>query len=365
MQMASIGIRALIFLVPVSLLAQTRDVTNHNNGETGAIPVYTGTTTVGNSIISNFGSTVGIGTALANPWDTLMISADYNGGGGLGIIGQVSPAANFYGWSEVDLFLGNTSAGTPLVPTWATGSEGYYSDNANLTKQDFYIFDQNSGIYNFAVDASDNVYVGGNGYWNAVNNPSALALFAGTTGNVGVGTITPGARLEVNGNVKLTAGSGATLTFADGTVQTTAYPGATPGGDFAESVDVTGDRATFSPGDILTIDPEHPGRFLKSTEPYSTAVTGIYSTRPGTVGRRQLTPKSPDEVPMAMVGIVPTKVTTESGPIHPGDLLVTSSTLGYAMKGTDRNRLTGAVIGKALGSLDSGKGVIEAVVTLQ
>ncbi len=68
---------------------------------------------------------------------------------------------------------------------------------------------------------------------------------------------------------------------------------------------------------------------------------------------------------MAMMGIVPTKVTAENGAIHPGDLLVTSSTPGYAMKGTDRNRMLGAVIGKALGSLDSGKGAIEVVVTFQ
>lgn len=66
-----------------------------------------------------------------------------------------------------------------------------------------------------------------------------------------------------------------------------------------------------------------------------------------------------------MVGIVPTKVTAENGSIHTGDLLVTSSTPGHAMKGTDRNRLTGAVVGKALGDLESGTGVIEVLVTLQ
>ena len=68
---------------------------------------------------------------------------------------------------------------------------------------------------------------------------------------------------------------------------------------------------------------------------------------------------------MAMLGIVPTKVSAENGPIHRGDLLVTSSTPGYAMKGTDPSRLIGSVVGKALGSLDSGTGVIEVVVTLQ
>ena len=35
------------------------------------------------------------------------------------------------------------------------------------------------------------------------------------------------------------------------------------------------------------------------------------------------------------------------------------------MKGTDRNRMLGAVIGKALGKLDAGSTVIEVVVTLQ
>jgi hypothetical protein len=58
-------------------------------------------------------------------------------------------------------------------------------------------------------------------------------------------------------------------------------------------------------------------------------------------------------------------VTAENGPIHRGDLLVTSAKAGYAMKGTDRNRMLGAVIGKAMGSLDSGSGVIEVLVTLQ
>ena len=68
---------------------------------------------------------------------------------------------------------------------------------------------------------------------------------------------------------------------------------------------------------------------------------------------------------MAMIGIVPTKVSAENGPIKRGDLLVTSSIPGYAMKGTDHSRMLGAVIGKALGNLDSRTGVTEAVITLQ
>ena len=111
------------------------------------------------------------------------------------------------------------------------------------------------------MDGSDNVYIGGAGY---LTDPPTIALYANNSDAwVGMGTTTPGARLEVNGNIMLTAGSGGTITFPDGTVQTTAFPGM-PGGDFAESVDVTGDRAKYEPGDVLVIDPNSPGKFLKS-----------------------------------------------------------------------------------------------------
>jgi hypothetical protein len=186
------------------------------------------------------------------------------------------------------------------------------------------------------------------------------------SGNVGIGTTNPGAKLEVNGNLKV-SGQGSSITFSDGSVQSTAWTGTLCGGDYAESVDVSDDRARYEPGDLLVIDPRHPGRFIKSAEPYSTAVTGVYSTKPGVVGRRQTTPQasSTTEVPMAMIGIVPTKVSAENGPIRPGDILVSSSIPGHAMKGTDRSLFAGAVVGKALGALDSGTGVIEVVVSLQ
>jgi hypothetical protein len=59
------------------------------------------------------------------------------------------------------------------------------------------------------------------------------------------------------------------------------------------------------------------------------------------------------------------KVDAGTTGIHPGDLLTTSSTAGVAMKATDKLASVGAVVGKAMGSLDSGVGYIPVLVTLK
>jgi hypothetical protein len=52
-------------------------------------------------------------------------------------------------------------------------------------------------------------------------------------------------------------------------------------------------------------------------------------------------------------------------PIEVGDLLTTSSCSGHAMKASDPFRAFGAVIGKALRPLASGRGKIPVLVALQ
>jgi hypothetical protein len=141
-----------------------------------------------------------------------------------------------------------------------------------------------------------------------------------------------------------------------------------PGGvDFAESVAVIGEATRYERGDLLVIDTAGQRRLDKAQDPYSTRVAGIYSTKPGILAstRQVGMTGSANEIPMAVVGIVPCKVTAENGAINPGDLLVASSTPGHAMKGTDRKRMLGAVVGKALEPLQKGKGVIQVLVTLQ
>jgi hypothetical protein len=52
-------------------------------------------------------------------------------------------------------------------------------------------------------------------------------------------------------------------------------------------------------------------------------------------------------------------------PVSVGDLLTTSGTPGHAMKAGDAARAFGAVIGKALRPLSSGRGLVPILVALQ
>lgn len=389
----------ILALMAAGAAAQTT-VTTSGTTSSGTVPVFNGTATVTNSPITVSGSNVGIGTT--SPYSPLTIQTTtawqgfslFNGSGQVAFIandasggaqlGLQNTSDNRFVQLDVDgpSFFdgGNVGIGTPTPRTNldiigsnatldidnSTGNAGTVGvqllhTDGGPSQQKVAIFSQAVGQWGrgnliFALDGL-----------NDTSNVSAAnaVMTLLDTGSVGIGTTAPGAKLEVDGNIKLTANSGASITFQDGTIQSTAYTGVTCGGDYAESIDVTGDRTNYEPGDVLVLDADNAGKILKSNEAYSTSVSGIFSTKPGTVGRRQTTAKNPDEVPMAVVGIVPAKVSAENGPIKVGDLLVTSSTPGYAMKGTDRSRMLGAVVGKAMAKLDSDTGVIEVLVTLQ
>ena len=141
------------------------------------------------------------------------------------------------------------------------------------------------------------------------------------------------------------------------------------GSDFAEALPVAGDPAGYEPGDVLVISLEQPGGVEKCRYPYDSLVVGVYSTRPGFLGADKdgTTEVAADEVPVAVLGIVPVKVTDENGPIQPGDLLTTSSTAGHAMRCQGLELCFGRTLGKALEGLPAGEhsGVIQMLVSLQ
>jgi len=341
-------------------VAQTTVTTS--GGTANTVPKFSGSSTVVNSAITESNGNVGIGTS--TPSGTLVVaggtaSASTNGSN-IQITAQSAGSGNQNGGNIVL---------TPGAAT-GTGTPGAIQVGGNMLEFDY--SDRFIQVVPSPLDSTSRWVVFENTYsanptgaFNFQNDLGTSIFMIRTSGNVGIGTTNPGAKLEVDGSVKLTSGSNATMTFQDGTVQSTAWTGVLCGGDYAESVDVSGDVKHYGPGDILVIASDAGGDVEKAAEPYSTMVAGIYATKPGVIGRRQATAKGPDEVPMAMVGIVPAKASAENGPIHKGDLLVTASAPGYAMKGTDRSRMLGAVIGKAMGSLDSGTGVIEVLVTLQ
>jgi len=68
---------------------------------------------------------------------------------------------------------------------------------------------------------------------------------------------------------------------------------------------------------------------------------------------------------VALTGRVYVWADASAGPIRPGDLLTTSDTAGLVMKVTDYERAQGAIIGKAMSSLDEGQGLILVLVGLQ
>ncbi len=214
-----------------------------------------------------------------------------------------------------------------------------------------------TGVYGFSAATS------GNGFGIQGEVASANGV-AGAFLNDGGGNILDGA------TISSTTGKPVSQFRVDGSGRGFFNGGTQTGGaDFAESVAVRGEHSQYEPGDVLVIDLAAGRRLMLSQRAYSTRVAGIYSTKPGVLATTHSIDESDalaEEIPLAIVGIVPCKVTAENGAIAPGDLLVTSSsTLGYAMKGTNRTRMLGAVVGKALEPLREGKGVIQVLVTLQ
>jgi len=133
----------------------------------------------------------------------------------------------------------------------------------------------------------------------------------------------------------------------------------TPAADFAEMLPA---EEGLQAGEVLVIGED--GKLARCTRPYQTNVAGVYSTQPGFVGGHPVNGARVGDIPLAMVGIVPVKATAENGAIRPGDLLTTSSTPGHAMK-AEPNPALGTVIGKALGALKQGTGVIQMLAVLQ
>ena len=167
-----------------------------------------------------------------------------------------------------------------------------------------------------------------------------------TDGRVGIGTKTPRSKLDVNGSI----------TVEDDII----LSGADCAEDFEISDDVPGD-----PGTVMVINDD--GRLCQSQKAYDRRVAGILSgagsLRPGIVLGRKADSQRAQAI--ALTGTTYCRIDASSHPVTVGDLLTTSDRPGHAMSAQDQQRSFGAVIGKALGNLTGGVGLVPVLVALQ
>ncbi|MBN8786811.1 MAG: hypothetical protein J0I84_06965 [Terrimonas sp.] len=133
--------------------------------------------------------------------------------------------------------------------------------------------------------------------------------------------------------------------------------------DIAEDFTIADSLAEV--GSVMVFDKD--GSLIPCNNPYDKKVVGVISGagsyKPGMILDKQK--EMTNRLPIALMGKVYCKVDADFNPIEIGDLLTTSATLGCAMKAIDSSKSFGTVIGKALMSLDAGKGLIPILVTLQ
>jgi hypothetical protein len=312
-------------------------------------------------------------TAFANGTRGVYVAAN----GNVGIANAKSPV------SQLDIKTGDTNS---LITLQAGATAKYYAG--------FNLVDQNTTIWGFGKDPFNNFFIDRSGVGTAflldpisqsgslgaglISNPSNYARVFSITGRTTATTNSGTAALVLNNPVQdarwsIGVGSSGNLFFDSSGTNTDIV--SVPvlqirgGSDIAEPYDVApaGDILA-KPGMVVSIDPNGKGTLAVSTKAYDLAVAGIISGANGVKPGLTLTQTgtiADGELPVANVGRVWCYVDAdEAGAIQPGDLLTTSSTPGHAMK-ADAVRANGAVLGKAMTSLEHGKGMVLVLVGLQ
>jgi len=287
-------------------------------------------------------------------------------GSGKGVVGEVADPEGYAGYfiGGRSYFEGNVGIGTEN-PGFPLTIYGDTSGHAIWTSGQVYL--QRGGtalkiIHGSGGDSHSTEFDGS--HINSAGAPftaplnlntasSGSVLIANGGGNVGVGTTSPQAKLDVHGNVMIHSPSTGALLIELG-----------EGLDYAEGFDVS-DKSGITPGMVLVIDPDDAGKLVISTAAYDRKVAGIVAGANG-LGSAVRLGADQFDFDVALAGRVYCNVDATSGAVQPGDLLTTSATPGYAMKVADYNQAQGAILGKAMQPLKQGeKGQILVLVTLQ
>ncbi|ROH95969.1 beta strand repeat-containing protein [Chryseobacterium daecheongense] len=305
-------------------------------------------TTVGNGIAGNFKVDRVTGTSPAVRGE---VNSQFANFGTAGIYGVSSGTGGYAG-----LFHASNPAGNgPALIAIADGNGNGITANASNT---------GDGVETTADGTGNAIYAWvpnfGNGRaarfvnYNTANTNPPLTVETHSTGSIAV--FKSGNPGTVNVARINSAGKGF---FNDGTQNS--------GADVAEAFDVEGTISEYETGDILVISTDSDRTVEKSSKPYSTLVAGVYATKPGVLlTEEHIDADISDKVPMGVIGVIPTKVCLEGGKIRRGDMLVTSSKPGVAMKADLKKVKVGQVIGKALQDYDQNEtGKIKVLVNIK
>ena len=378
------------------------------SGTTNSVAKFTGETAIGNSAISEVGGNVGIGAT--SPTARLHVLGDLTIADSLPGVGirnanlifhqgeltvENTRQLPFFTRTPKFKILDNGDVGigtsTPVVPL-ELSREGTYAQTVfrtfGATQGNVYsvltllrsrgtqtsptsvLFDDNLGSVEFGghdgVQFAARAFISASATqsWSPTARGTKLRFFTTQNGaanalermvinhdgNVGIGTLNPTAKLEVAGMTKTNV-----LQIVGGA-------------DLSEKFEVTATQNQIESGSVVAIDPLNPGKLVVSARAYDRRVAGVISgaggVQPGMLMGQSGTLADGDH-PVALSGRVYVWADAINGAIMPGDLLTTSNRPGHAMKVTDHGKAQGAILGKAMTSLDSGRGLVLVLVTLQ
>lgn len=300
----------------------------------------------------------GVDVYMYNPTSPgIGVSVDQQGLGNAGYLRVNNPTSNAYGIH---------------VLSNASNASGYF-EQTNTGVWTPAIVSRTDGLGAAIAGTSTLNSTNANAAEFVVLNPSnpRFAIMAATEGT---GAVIQASHNGPSGNISVFQSSNINVARIDKTGKGFFNGGTQTGGaDLAEMFDVEGEANEYEPGDVLVISESTDRTVEKSSTPNSTKVAGVYATKPGVIlTERDIEENLDDLVPMGVVGVIPTKVCLENGPIKRGDLLVTSSVKGHAMKANPviingvEIYPTGAILGKALENFDSGNtGLIKVLVNVK